>query len=723
MAESGFSAGSIFVAFRATVDDFQKGLKSAIDGLKSFGSQVGGIASKVASFGSAVARAFTAPLRAVGSFVSSLATLKTLVVGLIAGKVFDELVTGPARAAVELERMAARAGIAASQLEKLQFIVSAAGGHGEDISLGIEKLNKILDDTRRGATEFLPVLKELGVEGLSTAQILNRIVANPQLAAAGLKKLGISEFAVLAKLSREEIDKLQESFVRLGNGTDAKLSALGNRLQVVKTQLKQAFSNIADSVSTLILPPLLRGLEFAEKFIERHFPEILAFFDTVGQEVGNLFDAIKRTAQTPGKMIEALQATVETAFKAIGDVVIEGFNGLVGVGIAGFKALGAAVIVLTGPFFEALWQSASLWISQILERAKSVIELWLRDLLISLLNMAKTTVGAVIPGLSAAIDAALVDIGARQIAAFEGALKLAEKQRAEFEALAKDLQGTNEALTKAQLDTFRTQAGEVVKLSATAIQKIAKTLTDAAGQVLGAFGFSLSTVKGDFQKNLEQRLREMQENQEKAKKAADSAAAETPSFGKKFVANLGGVDALTKQIASQTEALTSSLTQSIGTAITDGILEGKKAMETLADVGAQLFRNFTNDAMANLQKGLTAAIKTVAGSDEVAGAFSGLFSALLGIAGGVISILQRKRSSSKSFNPVTGKIESTQPLRGIVAGPSSVAIEAVGQDLQRALLPTNDILRSIHSTLLAIAGKKGGGGFSGFGFAGSVATT
>lgn len=682
-------------------------------------------------------RAFTAPLRAVGSFVSSLATLKTLVVGLIAGKVFDELVTGPARAAVELERMAARAGIAASQLEKLQFIVSAAGGHGEDISLGIEKLNKILDDTRRGATEFLPVLKELGVEGLSTAQILNRIVANPQLAAAGLKKLGISEFAVLAKLSREEIDKLQESFVRLGNGTDAKLSALGNRLQVVKTQLKQAFSNIADSVSTLILPPLLSGLEFAEKFIERHFPEILAFFDTVGQEVGNLFDAIKRTAQTPGKMIEALQATVETAFKAIGDVVIEGFNGLVGVGIAGFKALSAAIIVLTGPFFEALWKSAALWIAQILERAKSVIELWLRNLLISLLNMAKSTVGAVIPGLSAAIDAALVDLGARQIAAFEGALELAEKQRLEFEALAKDLQGTNEALTKAQLDTFRTQADKVVKLSATAIQKIAKTLTDAAGQVLGAFGFSLSTVKGDFQKNLEQRLREMQQNQEKAQRAADDAAAATPGFGQSFVAKLGGRDALRREIEAQTGILTTSLTQAIGTAITNGVIEGKKAIETLADVARQLFSKFTDNAMDNLQKGLTAAMQAAFANvkvkdpqtgelknvgDGIAGAISGLVSGIIGIGAGVFSIIQSKKKSSKSFNPVTGTVESTQPLRGIVAGPSSVAIAAVGENLSRALLPTNDILRSIHSTLLAIAGKKGGG-FSGFGYAGAVSTT
>lgn len=729
MAEQGFNAGSIFVALRAQVDDFKSGIGTAVTTLRGFTKEVGGVATQVSTLGKKITSAMLAPVRAVGSLASSLFTLKGLIAGIIAGAAFDKLVTGPARAAVALERMAARAGIATQQLERLQFIVQAAGGNSDDIAIGIEKLNRILLDAQNGVEEFLPALRKLGIEGLSTGEALNKIVANPNLSAAGLKKLGISEFAVLAKLSRQELDRLNDSFDKLGGGASKRLIDVSRQLQVVKTQLGLAFNNIAERISLLILPKIVELLKLAETFIEQHFPEILGFLDTVEIEVGNLFDAVKRTAQTPGKLAQALQETVEITFTTIGNIISRGLEGFVDIGIAAFKALGSSIIILVGPFFDSLFRAGILHINQILERFAAVVKLWLRDLLIEMLQTIKNSIGSVLPGVSSVIDSGLTLLRGQQIKAFSDALELTKEQKAEFERLAADLQGTSTELTKTQTDKFKEQAKDLVKVSGSAIKDISKELAKAASDILGVFGFSLTSFKGILSEQIAKRRADQQAAGENGTPKPEEK--QQPSFISQFFMNFQekknqeeAFASFKQQIEDQTKELSATLTQTIGRSVIDGIMQGKSAMETLGDIAGKIFQKTIDNSLASLQKGLTALIQTAFGK-QLGGAIAGIAEGLLGIAATIFTILQRKKESSKSFSNVASAVTSTEALRGIVAGPESVAIAAVGDNLKTALEPTNDILRSQLGVLLDIKSSMGGGRGGGLGvpFAGATATT
>lgn len=768
MADNGFSAGSIFVAFKATVDDFQKGLKSAIDGLKAFGSQVSGIAGKVATVGRSITAALTAPIRAAANLTSSLFTLKAAIIGFLASKVFDALVTGPAEAAVELGRMAARAGIAADQLEKLQFVVSAAGGRGDDVSIGLEKLNKILEDTRRGATDFVPILQELGFEGLSIDQIVNKIFSNPNLSAGGLKKLGIPELAVLAKLSREEIEKLLVSFVRLGNGTDSTLFSLGDRLRVVTTQLKEALGNVFEQVSKLILPPLLNGLEFVERWIEAHFPEIEGFFKFVTQQAGFFFEAVKRTAEEPTKLVEALQTTVERVFQAIGDVLIEVGKFIADAVVGGFRTGGAAAILLVGPLFQQLWVAVKLQLDHYLELATLTMQVAFEKGFTAIAGAITNIIVSAISGLASILESVGLDSLAGKLRSLNleivvkdataAANRLAALQRQNDSAqtalndataaAVKQFDADAKARTASRLETFKAELGTMKDDALKHLLEIKSIAVDAASAIAKAFGFSAVASGG----------KTLKEFIDEARAATDAAVVQQKSFSAAGGASVvsgaelppgfvdttspAALEALTRQLQendallrrqreedlvaaeAKINTVIGGLFDGIRGAMNDLFVEGKSKIEALSNFAGKLADQFMGNTIEKLQSGLSKGIAAAFNNPAVGGAVADLASALIGIGATVVSIITKKKSSNKSFNDVGGRIESTQALRGIVAGPSNIAIAQVAENIGRALVPTNNILTDILSTLRLMGrGGSGGSGFGGFGFAGSVATT
>lgn len=159
----------------------------------------------------------------------------------------------------------------------------------------------------------------------------------------------------------------------------------------------------------------------------------------------------------------------------------------------------------------------------------------------------------------------------------------------------------------------------------------------------------------------------------------------------------------------------------IGEGITAGVLEGLSAMETLARIGGNLMENALRDAVSVFQDGMTAAFKAITG---VAGVeLGGIITGLVGIAGAILS--KRGDKGSDSFASIQSNIESSQAVRGIVAGPSNVAIAAVGENIQRAFEPARQLLAGILSAVQSIDRKAGRGGPGGasLGFAGSVPTT
>lgn len=132
------------------------------------------------------------------------------------------------------------------------------------------------------------------------------------------------------------------------------------------------------------------------------------------------------------------------------------------------------------------------------------------------------------------------------------------------------------------------------------------------------------------------------------------------------------------------EAQAQGFAGAIGRAVSDGILSGAKAMEILANIGRNLFENMINQAVQQLQTGLVAVFKAVAG--EGGAVLGGVVTGILGVVGGILS--KKSGIAGQSFKAAENLIESSQAVRGIVAGPQNVAIAAVGDNLKRALVGT-----------------------------------
>lgn len=165
------------------------------------------------------------------------------------------------------------------------------------------------------------------------------------------------------------------------------------------------------------------------------------------------------------------------------------------------------------------------------------------------------------------------------------------------------------------------------------------------------------------------------------------------------------------------------LGQAIGQATFEGVLQGAEAMEILGNIGENIFANFLSQSVETFQKQMISAFDAIAGQG---GAVLGqALTAAVGIAGFFLS-KQGRGESSAAFAGVQSAIDSSQAVRGVVSGPTSVAIAAVGEDLRRAMEPVRELMAMSLVELRKITANTSsgpGGGGGGQSLAGSVPTT
>ena len=106
----------------------------------------------------------------------------------------------------------------------------------------------------------------------------------------------------------------------------------------------------------------------------------------------------------------------------------------------------------------------------------------------------------------------------------------------------------------------------------------------------------------------------------------------------------------------------------------------------------------------------------------------GIMNTAIAAVGFILSQLEKGQETVKSFTNLAPEIQSSQLVRGIVAGPQNVAIAEVGENISTAFVPTNEWLAAIHGLiqegLFVLQGNGGASpAFAGEGTAGRTATS
>lgn len=149
-----------------------------------------------------------------------------------------------------------------------------------------------------------------------------------------------------------------------------------------------------------------------------------------------------------------------------------------------------------------------------------------------------------------------------------------------------------------------------------------------------------------------------------------------------------------KQSAVEIGRVISETVRTIADHFLEAFQKGESIFKNLSDLGAELFRQSFNrvidDLTAALEQGLNETFKDVPGGGAALG---GLANALIGIAGLLLS--KRKTQKEKTVEDFEAEIDSVEALRGVVAGPTNVAISKIGEQLKGALRQTELLLERI----------------------------
>lgn len=164
--------------------------------------------------------------------------------------------------------------------------------------------------------------------------------------------------------------------------------------------------------------------------------------------------------------------------------------------------------------------------------------------------------------------------------------------------------------------------------------------------------------------------------------------------------------------ARETAESIAELADTTERALTNAIFEAFRNGEGAGKIFANILATFTEDAMRNAISNIVGFLQTKLTklfADSAGGAgIGGLVTGILGIAGAILQQLDNQ--SSSQIDDFDSAINSSEAVRGVVAGPTNVAISKIGDSLKQAMQTTELLLEQILQTIQSGGGTPGGGG-------------
>jgi ribosomal protein L29 len=131
----------------------------------------------------------------------------------------------------------------------------------------------------------------------------------------------------------------------------------------------------------------------------------------------------------------------------------------------------------------------------------------------------------------------------------------------------------------------------------------------------------------------------------------------------------------------------------ITTALTDAFARGEKISKVWASVVSDIFRQQMSKAINKLGDMLQNVLSTLFSNIGAGGGAAAIGGGLVAIGAMILSNLQAKKEST--VEDFSDAINSSEAIRGVVAGPTNIAISKIGEQLKTALFTTEMLLERI----------------------------
>ena len=146
--------------------------------------------------------------------------------------------------------------------------------------------------------------------------------------------------------------------------------------------------------------------------------------------------------------------------------------------------------------------------------------------------------------------------------------------------------------------------------------------------------------------------------------------------------------------------------KSIGQALVNALRRGESIGKQWSQILAGFFSDAMSKAVERIGKFIEEQLGSIFNKLEVEGGIGGMIGGLLGVAGMLYQNL--KSRSTTTIEDFSEAVNSSEAVRGVVAGPTNVAISKVGDSLKQALRTTEILLERI--AISVEGGIYGGGG-------------
>lgn len=202
---------------------------------------------------------------------------------------------------------------------------------------------------------------------------------------------------------------------------------------------------------------------------------------------------------------------------------------------------------------------------------------------------------------------------------------------------------------------------------------------------------------------------ELKEFDQRVKDLIDRLKEEDPGFTDADQTDIeaeAAIQRLRIEIGSVIDGVLSTVDQAFD-ALVDGLVQGSINFRDVAqDISRTLIESGLRDLVNEAKKAIIGGLEDIFGG--IGGEAAKAAAQALAVGIGILFAVLSRTGNDASFSPTGGTgggsvVQSTQQVRGIIGGDTSIAIAELNLGLQEALIPTNAVLSQIERNTRALA--------------------